>query len=119
MKAEQQKITIMSAFKDGNLIPATEQDEEITKEAVFFPDNVGVGKVSIGMDQSIKIYGFGGNAKVSVHVSIPFALTGSELTKATEFATSFCESKIVGQVEQYKQWLESCGIDWKKIEAMK
>jgi hypothetical protein len=68
------------------------------------------------MDQSLKIYGFGGNAKISIHVSVPCVMSESELENAKEFALNFCSTEISKQIEQYKEWLDASEIDWKKID---
>lgn len=120
MKKQQIKTRVTKAFEDGKLIPAEEQTTDISRTAVSFPEEVATGTISIGRDFPMMVYGFGGNAKASVHVSVPFQLEESEIEDAVKYATDLCEKELVKQKTAYIKWLDSLNVDWKKVEkAMK
>jgi len=114
------RVRITKAFKDGELIPADEQTVDITKTAVTFPEGIKTATVSIGRDFPMMVYGFGGNAKASVHISVPCVLEKSELEDAVKFATKICDRELEGQKNDYLGWLDSMNVDWEKVtKAMK
>ena len=96
-----------------------DQRQDITEKCLFYPENLAIGKVSVGNDCNMKIYGFGGNAKVSCFMTVPYPLVEGEFEKAKKFAQKRCEEHIEQQMEQYKSFLDNQGIDWKKIEKTK
>jgi hypothetical protein len=118
MIEEKIKTRVTKAFKDGKLLSEEDRTQEITEKCVTFEDNVAVAKISISREFPIMVYGFGGNAKASVHISVPCVLEESEVSDALKYATSFCDSVISEQSHSYKEWLDSQGIDWKKIEKV-
>jgi len=109
------KKTVYSLYKDGNLLPESERTE-ITEKAVFFPEEVAVGKISVSRSLPIKLYKFGGNASASVHISVPYVVAEGELEEALAYANNVCDTEILRQLQQYTQHLDSMNVDWKKVE---
>lgn len=66
--------------------------------------------------KSDPLYSFGGNASVSVHISVPCPLNDTEIQEATKYAVGFCETVVQSQLKQYTTFLNEQGIDWKKVE---
>ena len=107
-------MKVTKAFKDGKLLEQEERTEEI--KPVFFPENAAVAKVHVSRDLPFILYGYGGNAKASVHISVPCLFEQSEVEDAVKYATEFCQKEVVDQMNSYQSWLDSRGIDWKKVD---
>lgn len=114
MIEEKIKTTVFEMFRDGKLL--TEERQEITEQCVFFPDNLAVGKISISKSLPIKLYRYGGSASVSVHVSVPYPMTGQQEQEAIKYATRICDEEVDKQFNMYTEWLTSKKVDWQKIE---
>jgi hypothetical protein len=114
MIEEKIKTTVYEMFRDGKLL--TEERQEITEQCVFFPDNLAVGKISISKSLPVKLYKFGGNASVSVHVSVPYPMTDQQEQEAIKYANRLCDEEVNKQFKGYTEWLTSVDVNWKKIE---
>ena len=114
--SENVKTTVTRVFKDGKLLSKDERDQEVTHEAVVFPEGVAVTRVSIGLDLPLILYPYGGNAKPTVHVSVPTVTEEEQISEAIKYAYAKCEQFLDEQVKQYTAWLDSKKIDWKKVE---
>lgn len=116
MKEESIKVTkTYTLYGNGKLLPEDER-EDITEQCVYFDDNLAVGRISISKNYPIKVYGFGGNAPVSVHVSVPYPMTADQEQDAIKYANNLADVELEKSAEEYQTWLDNHGIDWQKIE---
>lgn len=116
MKEEKIKVTeTYTLYGEGKLLPEDER-EDITEQCVYFDDNLAVGRISLSKQYPIKVYGFGGNAPVSVHVSVPYPMTPEQEQEAIKYADKLCETELDKSAAQYKEWLHNHGVDWEKVE---
>jgi len=110
MKTEQIKVT--RNFLDGDLV---EKGPEYETHDLIFPENAKVMRLSISREQPLQVYAYG-NAKTSIHVSIPCLMEETEIENAMEYLTNFANSQMREQSLQYLEALESRGIDWEKVD---
>ena len=116
MTEHQNNTTVYSLFdNDGNLLPE-DQREEITSSCVFFPETLALEKTTIGKDAPLKITKYG-NAKVSMFKTITHAATPQETERAEKYLNKQCDLFIAQQIEGYKKYLGSLGIDFQKVET--
>lgn len=116
MKEEINKIRVDSMFSaEGEILPEDKR-EDITETVTFFPEGLAVARVSGGRDMPLRLYGFGGNAKISIHVSVACPETPDQIENAIKYIDKVCESKIKSQLTGYKKFLDAQGFDWKKLE---
>ena len=116
MKEEKMKETVYSVFDDdGNILPE-DQRQDITEKCLFYPENLALGRLSLGVDAPMILYKYG-NAKASIHISIPTPIVESEIEKARKYAKKLAEKHIDQQYDEYKRFLDEQGIDWKKVES--
>ena len=101
---------------DGNLLAPEDRDQNFISNPIVFEENTAVCKVSCSRDFPMALAKFQ-NAKVGFHITTPCYMDSIEIENVIKFNTKMADRVIGEQVEHYKEFLVSKGIDMKKIAA--
>ncbi len=110
MKTE--KVKVFTSYSEGKNIKEADFTE---LDSVIFPENSAIAKVSVGSELPIKLAPFL-NAKQSVLITVPCYADEANIANAYTFASNFCEEFLGVKIQEYKDHLDSMGVDYSKIE---
>jgi hypothetical protein len=105
------KVKVFTWYEEGKV----EKESDYTElDQVVFPEDAAVATVSVGSELPIALAKFL-NAKQTVHISVPCYADKSSIANAYKFASEFCEEHLSLKIQEYLVYLDSKGVDYKKI----